>query len=253
MATTRLPRSTYDALVQAHRLKPGNHSHAARTARVGVRTARRAYLEGWERPAWARAIRDVLAQEGIGARARVAKESGRAELAARLRDEKERARIDAEVERGREAQGVRASLNTSLMLLGNIGIFSKASIEMCKQAAADLTVAVAKKKVTWQEALKILGQLALIAKRATEQLETAMGNLRKHLGEPERLLGIAIDTPPTYVDGQRAVDRLGEDNLRKAILDLASGEVDSPEAMALVEMQVEQATRATRMGGQAIN
>ncbi len=253
MATTRLPRSTYDALVAAHRKKPGNHSHAARTARVGIRTARRAYLEGWERPAWARSIRDVLAQEGIGARARVAEESNRAELAARLRDEKERARIDVAEERGREAQGVRASLNTSLMLLGNIGIFSKASIEMSKQAARDLLTAVEKKEVKWHEALKILSQLTLIAKRATEQLETAMGNLRRHLGEPERLLGIEVNTPPTYVDGQRAVDRMGEERLRKAILDLASGEVDTPEATALVEMQVEQATRTARVGGQTIN
>lgn len=216
-------------------------ARAARVAGIGPRTARRAWEDGWDRPVWARPIRLLFDQEQINARARMEKID--AEQGARLRDEKEKARIDAADERAKEAGAVRASLNTSLMLLGNIGQFSKASVEMCKQASANLLDEVSRNVLSYKEALKILSNLALISKRASEQLKTSMEALRKHLGEAEgsTLVGfIGSDGPSTRVDGQGAINRLGEENLRKAIIDLASGNVDTPEAQALVEYQADQ-------------
>lgn len=240
MPRARITREKYDLLIVAFR-EEVNVVRAARLAGVGDRTARRAWHQGWDRPVWARPIKFLVDQDQVDARARM--EQIDAEQAARLRDEKQMARIDAAKERAREAQAVRGSLNTSLMLLGNIGQFSRASVEMCKVAAQDLMVAVNTKQVSYREALKILSNLALVSKRASEQLTTSMEALRKHLGEPEKVLGfVGADAPSTYVDGEGAINRLGEENLRKAILDLASGEVDSPEAQALIEYQVDQAT-----------
>ena len=99
MATARLSRETYEKLVKAFREQPGNVSHAIRAAKVGPRTARRAWMRGWDAPSWARPIQDVFAQEQIQARASL--ERKRAEKGARIRDDRERVPIH----RPRQKQG----------------------------------------------------------------------------------------------------------------------------------------------------
>lgn len=238
MATARISRTQYDLLLEAFRARPGNYSHASQAAGVTVRTARRAWLRGWERPDWARPITSVFTQEQIGARARM--EAQKADRAARLRAERDKARFDAEEERAREALAVRGSLNASLMLLGNIGQFSRVSQQLAKKAADDLARDIVEDRISWRDALKVQSQLALVAKRTSEQLEKSMEALRKHIGEPEKILGVASSTPTTEVDEGLAHDRLGEEGLKKAVMDLVMGRVDSPEASALIELQANQ-------------
>lgn len=225
-------------MVDAFRITPGRFEPVARATRLSVKTVKRAWQLGWSEPEWARPITNVFDDEAISARAEI--ERRRAEKAARLRGKKEQARLDAEEERIKEGQAVRGSLNTSLMLFSNIGLFSRVSIEMCKRAADDLEKDVAAGNVTWREALKVQSQLSLTSKRISEQLLSSMDALRKHLGEPEKLLGVVSNSPSSEVDAGLAVARLGEDGLRKAILDLVEGRPDSPEATALVEIQTMQ-------------
>jgi hypothetical protein len=242
MPRARLSRLQYEKLVEAFREKPGNVNYAHKQAKVHMRTAKKAWEYGWERPTWARAIKGVFEQEEIGVRSKMRDidvKLDEAERAARLRDEKEKARLVAVDERLREAQGVKASISTSLMLLGNLGQFQKASIEMCRHASASLLAEVQAGTLEWREALKILDKLALTAKRITEQFQITMELLRKHVGEPEKIVGFIGEMPTTDVDGAMAINALGgEDKLRQAIMDVAQG-VDSPEAEALIEFQVE--------------
>lgn len=247
-STARITREQYEILVESFRDDPGHIEKARIAAKVHFKTAKRAWLTGWDRPPWARAIRDVFEQEKVSARARthkLAHEAAleKAEKAARLRDEKERARIDAIEEKAREALGVRGSMNSALMMLGNFGRFQRASHEMCEKAAAGLLADVQANRLPWQDALRVLDRLALTGKRISEMFLQSMEILRKHLGEPEKLLGV-VGTPDTRVDGSAALNAMGGvDALKKAIMDVAQG-VDSPEAERLIEWQVEVSSQA---------
>lgn len=243
MARTRITREQYGLLVESFRETPGNAHKAAEHAGIHYRTALRAWRDGWLRPEWARPIKDVLEQEQMRTRAKMQRLKTEevlepVERAARLRDDRAKAQLDIIEERAREAQGVRATFNNALMMLGNIGQFQKASVTMCKKAAEQILTDATAGNLTPVQSIKMLNALSLISKRVTEQFELSMEVLRKHLGEPEKLVGIVGELPTTKVDGDQAINALGEERLKKAIMDLAQG-VDSEEAQQLIEWQVE--------------
>lgn len=233
-------------MLEAHREKPGVIHFAARRANVVHRTAKKAYLVGWERPGWARAIRDVIKDEENSARAILYREEAqRAKASAANREEMQVARMDAAQERAREAQAVRASLSNALSLMANLGAFSKASIALSHHAANQILAEIQKPKpaITWREAINFLTKLSLVGERATSQLKETMTALRLHLGVPEQLIGIVDQSGPTIlVDGQTAVQALGEEKLRQAVIDLASGNI-TPDVDRLLAWQVVQQAR----------
>ena len=242
MASARITKKQYDAMVEAHRERPGVISHAARRAKVIHRTAKRAFEEGWPKPNWARPIKEILAEDAIAARAELyEKEEAAARRGAKLRDERDVAKLDAIHERAREAEGVRSALSTSLAMFANIGQFSAVSIEFSQAAAADLRKDILAKKVKWKDAVPFLKALSLISERAVGQLKESMEALRLHTGDPQKLLGVSFDGTNTNVDASKAAEALGEEALAKAIVDLAVGEV-SPEVERFLTWQAENGT-----------
>ncbi len=245
MPRARVTREQFDEMVRSFREKPGRFQPAARAADVHHRTAKRAWERGWDSPAWARPIREVILDEQRAARA-LNEEAVQAERGARARkvEERELARIDTARERTREAEGVRAAMSSALSLLANLGILSKASIAVSQAAAKDLLKDVAANKVTWRQAMPFIKTLSLVGERATQQLKGAMEAMRLHLGRPQEILGVIdVSGPTTLVDGEAVVSELGEDRLRQAVMDLAEGNV-TKDVEALVSWQVERTGRA---------
>lgn len=268
----RITKAIYEKLAEAFVEKPGNYNHASAFAGVHYRTAKRAWLEGWARPnfpalrrvveeeqelarkflvkAEERAKRDIEKQK-IAAEKAVAKEVTAvakklamtpAEEKRRAIVEREKVKLDAAEERAREAVAVKSALSQALTVLGSLGNFSKVSIALSKRAAEDLLADIESGNVTWKEALVFFKEMSLVGRRANQQLRDAMKGIRLHLGEPERILGVTTTEPTTKVDGQSAVNHLGEDRFRQAVIDLATGVV-TPDVEALLEWQVDQATQ----------
>jgi len=248
----RISKEQHDALIVAFRERPGVALYAGQQAGVTYRTAKRAWEQGWPNPPWARPIRDIFADEERSARAILASEQAvAAKESAVVREERRLARIDAAMERSREAEGVRAAMSNALSLLANLGAFSRASVATSKAAAEQLLEEVQEKKVHWSQAVVFLGKLSLIGERATTQLQTTMQAIRLHLGEPEKYVGLSItaDQPTTQVDGKTAVQVLGEDRLRQAVIDLATGKI-TEDVERLMEWQVEQPARLPVRAGE---
>lgn len=244
MPKARISKEQHDLLVEAFRERPGVALHAAARAGVTYRTAKRAWDPGWPDPGWATPIRQLFEDEERSARAILASEQAlQAKESAQIREERALARFDAARERAREAEGVRAALSNSLSLMANLAAFSRASIELSQKAAGQLLDEVAKGQVPWREAVLFLTKLSLVGERATSQLKETMTAIRLHLGEPEKFVGIVAGSGPTTdVDGRSAVQVLGEDRVRQAVIDIASGRM-TEDAERLMAWQVEQPPR----------
>lgn len=227
-------------MLTSYRLNPGRYQTAARAAGVHFRTAKRAFLEGWDNPPWARPISEVLEEERVAARA-ASVEVAQATASARARqiEEREVARLDAAREAGREAQAVRASLSNALSLLANLGQLSQASLAVSRAAAEDMLKEVQAGKLRWRDAMPFLKTLSLVSVRATDQLRESMAAMRLHLGKPEQLVSVLTDgTPTTLVDGKAAVAELGEERMRQALMDIAQGNI-TPDVRKVIEWQFE--------------
>lgn len=235
MATIRISRAQYDALVAAYREKPGQHSNAARRAGVGFRTAKLGWERGWDRPPWARCIRKVLEEDAIAARKVLEeREAEKAADSAVRRKERDLARLDAIEERAREAQAVRAAMSNAMGLLAVTGALAKASVALAQGAARDIVADAQGEKIPWEQAVDTLKRLSWLSYRASGVTRSSMEMLRLHLGEPEQVIAIVGEGP--RVDGEMAAETLGDETLRKAILDLANGEM-SEAAAKLVDFQ----------------
>lgn len=245
MPRARISKKQYDVMVEVFREKPGEFTAARHAAKVGHRTAKRAWETGWERPDWARPIRDLIGEEQVAARAQMYEAELRQRSApserARMNEEKELARLDVAKERAREAQAVRAALSHSLSLLANLGQFSSASIALSRRAANDLAEEVAKGQVKWREALPFLTKLAWIGSQATSQLKDAMEATRLHLGEPGKIVGVHASgtVTTTTVDPEKMINALGPEGFKAAVVGLLEGEM-TPEVERFLALQAEE-------------
>ena len=251
----RITRGQYDALLTAYREKPAEYTHAAERAGVRWRTAKRAWEEGWEIPVWARPIKTVLEEEQIAARAalRASEEKREAERAADSavrRKERDLARLDSIEERAREAQSVRAAMSNAMSLLAVSGALSKSSIALAQRAAQDIVADAQGGRISWDRAIATLKSLAWLSVQASSVARSAMEMLRLHLGEPEQI--VAVTGGSAFAPVELAIDALGEEQLRQAILDLANGQMTEV-AARLVDFQSRHAAAQPRGGGSALN
>lgn len=245
MPTARIDKATYDLLLNAFRERPGVYTFAAGKAGVSHKTARRAWTKGWERPTWAKPIEQIVENERMGARAiLVAEEKVKTEeqfREARQAREQDLARIDAIEERAREAQAIRSAFSSSMTLFANLGLLSKASIEMSKKASEMILEDVKEGKIAWEKAIQNLYRLGRIGIQASEQLQNAMEMLRLHLGNPQKIVGVQESKVQSFteIDPEKAANALGPERLRQALLDLAQGKM-TEDVDRLIAWQVDE-------------
>lgn len=238
MASAKITKDQYDKLVEAYRDKPQVYTHAAKAAGVDHRTARRAWLEGWDRPGWARPIAAVLKEEQTRIRAKLAEEeAARAKEGAARREVQAQAKVDAIEEHAREAQAVRGAMNTAITVLATAAQLSKAHVALGETVAKGILKEAAEGTLPWEKALVLLKQLTWMSGQATTLVKAAVEILRKHTGDPLDH-GAESAAPSTQVDADRMVAAMGgEDQLKKAIQDLLEGRM-TPEAERMVTFQV---------------
>lgn len=226
MSASKVDQATFDKLLEAYRIDPGNHSAASRHANVVRRTARRAWEYGNEAKGW-RAIKDLVAEDAELAKSRTQLDVERAELDDEI--------ATSEADRDREAvrqHAIAARREEGMMLI----LARQTSIKALVAAAATsegLKLAmgrIGKELAAIAEGgpltKKEMMELSNITRRYSATLkdvigagQMAMEMERLYHGEPTEIIGVQtdLDTMPLdelkklagYQDGviQRAAER----------------------------------------------
>lgn len=198
MSQRRITREFYDALVEAYREQPSNHSNAATHAVCDRRTARRGWEIGWSNGRnplpWAGPISQLIAEEQTIARARVLDERKRAmepvvdgELQTHY--DREKAAQDAIDARKQEAQMirlVRADVTSELASVARM----LPGIQKWAQSAAEQLMA--KNPDNPREAVKLMESLARVTDNLSGAADRCMAMERRLLGEPESVVGVML-------------------------------------------------------------
>lgn len=203
MAARSLTRNLYDRLVEGYRLAPGNASNAARHAGCERRCARRAWEHGWPQWPWARAIRDVIADEGETARVRAA------EIERRRREAEDADREKAHAER-QAALTEEANMltGTRRALLGAAAVSAQAIPglqalagymldELCTRDpvsgrwAAKPAAAIKAAGVTLKDVVLMHGRFATATSRLAGAVEAIVQLGRTDRGLPNAIIGTA--------------------------------------------------------------
>ena len=242
----RLTREQYEILLTAFRDKPKNATNAAKLAGIDVRTARRAFEEGWQRPDWARPIKQILEEEQAKLRAALYEEERLKHYqAVDLRLAREKAELDAREEKLREAQAVRAAVTAALGALAVSGHLSQAKIKLASRASELIVHEAELGKMTWNAAIALLQKLQKLDTDAANQLKVSMDILRLHLGPTSQFTSVtgAVSTALPELEGKTAADLLGgEEAFRQAVRDFADNKI-TPDVEKLIEYQTEVANR----------
>lgn len=243
---TFLSREKHEELVRRFTARPGATKVVAREAGVSIRTARRAWFDGWPAPEWATTpIKDLVMDKHVAARAVAEREREalQAQQQAKTIRERELARLDAAAERAREAQAIRASLSSAISSLAIVGSLSKIGVPLANRVVELVHRRMVEPDFGHKEGLAVLTRMSELASNSGRHLRDAMELLRLHLGEPQKILGVVGD-PVAQATTAEAVDALGADTVRKAILDLFDGNVTA-EAERLLSWQAEKAEGPT--------
>ncbi len=215
----RITPEVYDLLLEAYRNAQGNVSAAARFAKCHRRTAKRGWEDGWDHD-WAPAIKEVIEQEQIMARARIEEEEAgppadtldtRGQYLAAQQDRiqaKENA-IKARAEEGHMIEGARKSVmqveDANLKLGKGIQLIAKRLAKELDKMASD------KKGFSVPEAISILKSYSSMVRDAAHSAKVAVDMERLHLGEATQI----ISTQPTNFDDADEATLLHE--LKKGI------------------------------------
>lgn len=214
-------RDIYDALLDAYRASPGNHSQAMKRTGWTWDACKRAWELGWKQFDWARPIKTVVYEEEAKARA-VALE----------RSEKERELQDAERERIRQAhieatadrilirKGVRTSLKNALGASAYAGpaLISMSSFllhEFCDQGPDGRWV-----PKPYLD-LKAGGMTAAKAVGFAKDFNTMLARVVLAAGEAEKVDRLEEGKPTEIVGGSVAVVDLTEEQ-ELEVLDIAA-------------------------------
>lgn len=226
-----MSREAWDALVAAYREKPGEYARAARAAKVGTQAARAAWLRGFTRPLWAqRPISEIIEEERIERRAEVrARELAHALAADERRKLRAEAVLDAEEERLREAQAVRAAMSSGISILAAAGALSNAMLPVIARSAQ----AISASSMSASEAMKAIRSLAYVGAAAGGIVRNAMELTRIHLGDP---LGI-VGAPPPPGPGVGARPAAGPTLDADLVLESFGGDVARFQAAAMALAQ----------------
>lgn len=240
---SRLTEQRYNEIVDFFRANPGATSRAADVLKLDYQTTKRAWHVGWPEPDYARRpIKDILFEEANAKRAvaRAQAEATGAEISAQRLKEKELARLDAAAERSREAVAIRGMLSANISQLAVLGTLSGIGVPLAQRIKEDVLAALTAKSVTVKDAMSFLRQLQSLTLDTGTSLKATMEMIRLHLGEPQQILGVARD-PSWKADAMLAVQHLGSDLVRQAVVDIFDGKA-TEHAEALVRWQAEQDT-----------
>jgi hypothetical protein len=236
----RISQDDYERLRDAFLEVPGNVAQAARKVGVSEKTAKRAWETGWPRPQWAVPIKPFVESElekrQLDVRARLATSEVnvlRAKEETRKVVDRELAKIDAIEEQSREAKFVRAAFSAAINSQAIAAVLGQAAVPIVQRATRDLVADVNAGRVSWSRALQIAKDVVALAKEAGTIGLNAQVALRRHLGEPEKIIA---QVDGSGIDG-RVIDVLGsEDEVRSAIYDLAEGRM-SDRVLRLIEFK----------------
>lgn len=223
-----MPRRTitierWQKLADAFRTRPGAVGHAAKTAGVDIRTARRAWYfglttapEGCREP-----LQLVLEREQVTARARLEEaRNHEAAIAAeeerkRRQAEAEKARRDATDSRVEEAKLVRAARGNAFNLMVSLNKLSGGVSKMCQALDHNLTLQALLDPVTGQPhrmtqiEMRMNSQLLATVSTAIRQVNDAAARAiemeRVLLGEPTHVIGVQVQAM-TYGEMARTVE-----------------------------------------------
>lgn len=212
----KITRDFYEKLLGAFREAPGNASHAADYAHCDRRTAKKAWETGFPSTGdWARPIHEVLKEEQIAARAKLA------ETAAATTNH-EGARSDAIDARAEEAMLVRAARvsagryqeSMQHMLMGVTELSKRIRVEMEKLALPDGVDGNGDPtypKVNLVSLTRLIQTVSSAIRQGNEAGLIAMRMERLHLGMPGEIIGyqdMGMDEAADHIRrSHRALDR----------------------------------------------
>lgn len=226
MSGSKVDQATYDKLVEAYRLDPGNHSAASRYAGVQRRTARRVWDHGNEAKGW-KPAKVLIAEDVELAKAKTQLEQDRLEL---MEDQ-----VAVEMERDREAirlhsVAARKEEAALVVLARQAAIRSIAAAAAASEGLKGAMERIGKELKEMAEggpmSKKELAMVSSITRRYASTLrevvvagQLSMEMERLYLGKPTEIVGVTtdLDTMPLddlvrlagYQDGvlQRAAQR----------------------------------------------
>ena len=205
MARRAITEEMHAKLLEAFRREPGNFAAAARSAGLNARTAKRGWERGWP---GRRAVRDVLAEEQLAARAALRREQLRAEreAAGELAAEDAAAMRAAELRISRAAQG--------------LALAAVAPVVRLQRVAGALAEKLEKMDTSTLKPLEVVGVLRQVTSTGRELVELMHKSLeveRLRAGDPSVIVGLKPMQPdaPVSLDemaaeveaAQRALDR----------------------------------------------
>jgi len=187
-------------LVEAFKRKPGNISHASLYAAVSRPTAQRAWAFGWDEPKY-RPIRELLEEETVAVRARL-REKYREEFEEEEKKDPiwshELAREEAIRALGVEAEMIRSARG---QVVSGLNIVADVMTRV-KTVAAEVA-GYMDTMASPPEKLAMLKQLSEISKQLATAGQTVMEMERLHLGEPQKILGVAVAAPRMSLEEAR--------------------------------------------------
>lgn len=194
MGRKAITPETYELLIKAFRdpaAQTGPHgvnmAAAARLAGVHVRTAERAYLEGWPRKGMP-SVQSVFVDEQLEARARLAREAQeRVEAAAREREAARRHAVEARAAEGKMVELARTSASQALAV-SNTLLAGARKLAVTLKGKLEAEAAAQEPGMTSTQQLHLLSRVVTLADAVNRQARTAMLMERLHLGEPTEIV-----------------------------------------------------------------
>lgn len=229
-------------LVEAFREKPGNYTHAGKTAGCDLRCSRRAWNEGWPNKDFAKVpIKDILEQEKLFVRAEYAKEeAAEAEHAARVRGAYDLVRDDVIIEKAQEVKVIKAAFGNATRVLAMAGHLGESMVELSKQVSKAL--ANPDEELEFWRAINLMKSYAWLNQQGMNLAQGALGMIRKEAGDPDETIKVISesDVRASSLEEERTLAAFGGDvdELRGAIRDVLDGTM-SERAKRLVTLQME--------------
>ncbi len=224
--SSKVDQSTWDKLLEAYRLDPGNHSAASRYALVQRRTARRAWDHGNTARGW-KPIKEMVAEDIELARAQTQHEEDKAELfddMAMVEAERDREAIRLHSVNARKEEGALVVLarQASIRAIAAAAVASEGLKAAMERIGRELKEIAEGGVITKKE----LSAMSSITRRYASTLreviiagQVSMEMERLYMGQPTEIIGVTtdLDTMPInelvkmagYQDGvlKRAAER----------------------------------------------
>lgn len=229
MAHVPMTREKYDALVAAFRERPGEATHAARSAGSQFRTARKYWLEGNKAKGF-RPIRDIIEEEQEAARAllqrkREEEATRRAAIAADAaeaaeRREAEKRASDATEDRGsaraaeaRMSRAARDSVIETLEMCGDLLNASKALRDVLRDQFREGGKVHALAATDPARVVSMLKEIGSIISQGASAAKTVAELERLIVGDPTSTTRVVFDTDAEaakeILEAIKAAERMG--------------------------------------------